>query len=451
MADIESLNHSGISIPDTRAGAEFYEKLFGAQIVNFIGGNSDEARRGRGVPHPMILIGDYALVGLVGRRPVVEGDSGPDAARQAFAVPKARFTEIVDLARACEIAFEGPAAHPENGPLGESIYLEDPGGNRLEICWRRDEGRSYEPHLSFPAAPADSPATVDGLHLDRLGGVTVEAGDLAATRAFYERIFDGTPGAWAESGGGLRFEARDQTIDFIQSAQPRNRAHAGEHQAYRVGAARVRPLADELATVRHSVSWWTEDHPTERSATAYVEDPSGNRVQLVAADPSERLLDHVGVPVHELEDADAYWVEMLGGTVDYYHGWSTADVLEARAASEHDATAAPWTRRATMSFRTHQPEPLPTARLFLSYGRAKVNIILTLERIPELPEEIIRGTPRVVLRTQQATTDVVAYLSEATFSPVFMKRPRRVAFERDGDNVYLRDPSGNFLQLRCEG
>lgn len=451
MADIESLNHTGISVPDVRSGTDFYDKLLGAQVCNVIGANSDEVRRGRGVPHPCILMGDYAMVVFVNPGPVAipEGQRGLDGSRRAFAVPRARFSEIVERARANGIAFEGPAPHPENGPLGESIYLTDPGGNFFEICWRRDEGRSYQPSYGVSQSVVDGAPQAAPVRPDLLAGVIVEVADLSATRAFYGRIFQEAPGEWQESAASLRFRSGAQTVEFLPRAEPRNRAHAGEHQAYRVGSGGLQRLADELAAAGHTVNWWKEDHPAERAATAYVDDPSGNRVQLVASDPREVLLDHVGVAIHEMEEAETFYLRALGGAVDHYHGWRTEDVLEAKAAGVDDLSAAPWTRRATMSFRTHQPEPLPSAQLFLAYGGTRLDVILTAERIPELPEEIVRGTPRLVLRTRQRTSDVVLYLSTVDISPVFMKHPRRPRFERDGSSVFLRDPSGNFVELAC--
>ncbi|MBM2812690.1 MAG: hypothetical protein HW416_3449, partial [Chloroflexi bacterium] len=370
MAEVQCLNHSGISVPDTRAGAEFYEKLFGAQVVNVIGGNSDEARRGRGVPHPMILVGDYALVVLVSRRELAPTDPGPDACRQAFAVPRARFADIVQRARDCSITFTGPVAHPDGGPIGESIYLEDPGRNRLEVCWRRDEGQPYQPSIALAAALPAPPAasTTQTLRADRFGGVVLEVGDLAATRAFYGPLFEQARGEWEQTDGALRFRAGEQTVEFVLRAEPRNRAQAAEHQAYRVGAGRVQSLADALASAGYTVNWWSEDHTDERTPTAYVQDPSGNRVQLVSADPDAGLLDHVGLAIHETEDAEAYYGNGLGGSLGYYYGLSTGNVLEARAAGVGDPNAAPWTRRATVSFRTHQPEPLPAAQYYWSFG-----------------------------------------------------------------------------------
>jgi hypothetical protein len=70
---------------------------------------------------------------------------GEDSFRHAFAVSKTRFAELQDYLRVNEIDFEGPVSHPEKGPLGESIYFRDAGGNFFEVCWRRDEDRQYSP------------------------------------------------------------------------------------------------------------------------------------------------------------------------------------------------------------------------------------------------------------------------------------------------------------------
>jgi len=68
-----------------------------------------------------------------------------DGSRRGFFVSRERFAEIVDQARNAGIEFEGPVTHPEHGPLGESIYFYDPGGNFLEICWRRDAKERFNP------------------------------------------------------------------------------------------------------------------------------------------------------------------------------------------------------------------------------------------------------------------------------------------------------------------
>ena len=33
------------------------------------------------------------------------------------------------------------------GPIGQSVFFRDPGGNFFELCWRRDEDVEYSPAL----------------------------------------------------------------------------------------------------------------------------------------------------------------------------------------------------------------------------------------------------------------------------------------------------------------
>jgi catechol 2,3-dioxygenase-like lactoylglutathione lyase family enzyme len=131
MADIESISHSGMVAPDTRAVHEFYEEVLGAKRGEMVS-RCYEGTRG-GNAHPCGIVGDYLFV--------LRG--GEDSFRHAFSVSQTRFAELQDYLRVNEIDFEGPVSHPEKGPLGESIYFRDAGGNFFEVCWRRDEDRQY--------------------------------------------------------------------------------------------------------------------------------------------------------------------------------------------------------------------------------------------------------------------------------------------------------------------
>lgn len=146
MADIESISHSGMVAPDTRAVHEFYEVVLGGKRSETVSRCYEGARGGNA--HPCSLVGDYLYVTFPRRRQlpgleVLRG--GADSFRHAFSVPRARFAEIQGYLEENGVAFEGPVAHPEHGPLGESIYFRDAGGNFFEVCWRRDEDRRYNP------------------------------------------------------------------------------------------------------------------------------------------------------------------------------------------------------------------------------------------------------------------------------------------------------------------
>ena len=144
MALMESISHSGINVVDLKEAEEFYADIFGTHITNRVNFNTDDARRGRSV-HTSVLVADwlFALALPKGEMPMPPADRqrGTGGFRHGFRVNKERFADIMQRLRKRGIPFEGPVTHPENSPLGQSIYFTDPGGNFLEICWRRDDIR----------------------------------------------------------------------------------------------------------------------------------------------------------------------------------------------------------------------------------------------------------------------------------------------------------------------
>jgi catechol 2,3-dioxygenase-like lactoylglutathione lyase family enzyme len=147
MANIESLNHTGRSVPDVRKGEEFYVNMLGATHCNTVSSATEDVRAGRGAPHPCNVLAGYLFVLFPHAEAIPMPDSlkGEDGSRVGFAVSRERFDEIVERAHENGLQYEGPVMHPEQGPFGESIYFTDPGGNFMEICWRRDEDQKYNP------------------------------------------------------------------------------------------------------------------------------------------------------------------------------------------------------------------------------------------------------------------------------------------------------------------
>jgi catechol-2,3-dioxygenase len=145
MAYIESISHSGINVIDLKEAEEFYADIFGAEITNRVNFNTDDARRGRSV-HTSVHVADwlFALALPKGELPMPPAETvrGTNGFRHGFHVGRERFGTIVERLRARGVAFEGPVQHPDRGPLGESVYFKDPGGNFIEVCWRRDEVRT---------------------------------------------------------------------------------------------------------------------------------------------------------------------------------------------------------------------------------------------------------------------------------------------------------------------
>jgi len=141
MAQVESISHSGINVIDLKEAEDFYADIFGAEITNRVNFNTDDAKRGRSV-HTSVHVGDWLFATVLPKAempmPAAEQLRGTNGFRHGFRVSREQFPAIVQRLRDRGMAFEGPVQHPEHGPLGESVYFKDPGGNFLEVCWRRD-------------------------------------------------------------------------------------------------------------------------------------------------------------------------------------------------------------------------------------------------------------------------------------------------------------------------
>lgn len=283
----------------------------------------------------------------------------------------------------------------------------------------------------------------------RITGVVLDVRDLTATRSFYEPVFQQAPGRWEDSSRGLAFHTDSQRIEFVPRAHPRTLAEHGQHTAYRVPASRLSAIADALRAAGASVNWWREDHPTEREMRPYLQDPSGNLFQLVPADPPRPLIDHVMLAVHELNLAEKLHLEILGGELDYYHAWRTTDQWEARAWAEGDDPCAPWTRAQRYNNFYHVVTPRPTPQVYARYGDTRLGMVVASKHVQEPPEEVLKGTPRVILQGASSARELASYL--ATVDPAARQGPpkRGIRFRQDGQRLYLRDRSGNFLQIDC--
>lgn len=136
MADVEILDHCGFSVPDVREGVQFWETILRGRVGHWNSLSTDDL----GGPHTGINLGDFffVLFAHADRVPMPDRPRGLDGSRHGYVVSRARFGEVVERLHEYNVPFEGPVAHPEHGPLGESVYFADPGGNFHEICWRRD-------------------------------------------------------------------------------------------------------------------------------------------------------------------------------------------------------------------------------------------------------------------------------------------------------------------------
>lgn len=290
------------------------------------------------------------------------------------------------------------------------------------------------------------------LGANRLLGAVLDVGDLAAARSFYDPIVRAASARWTEGDGTLTFDGGGQRVELVRRERPRVLGWAGHHIALSIPARSVDVLADELRAAGHTVSWWREDHPAERVPTAYASDPSGNLVQLVAATDGAPLLSHVNIPVHDVELGEKFYRIVLGGQLDYYHGWRTEDNVEAKAWASGDDPCAPWTRVSRYAALYHVTMARPVVQVFLRLGEQRLGMVVATKHVQEPPEEVLRGTPSVILGTSKRAREVAALLRKldvTTSEAVHVARG--IPFKRERDTVYLRDRSGNFVQLACSG
>jgi catechol 2,3-dioxygenase-like lactoylglutathione lyase family enzyme len=278
-------------------------------------------------------------------------------------------------------------------------------------------------------------------------GAVLEARDLAASKAFYSAVL-GDRVTCVGDRAAARLSGSAQYVELVRRAHPRPVGDTAQHYGIAVGMQPLRSIADRLAHEGHVVSWWREDHPTERDPAPYVEDPSGNRVQLVASN-NGALLDHVGLEFVDLEWAEDLYVRVLGATVDHYHGWSSEQGAEVEAWLAGDDPAAPWTRYSRFSFRSRTDEARATPQLCLRLGGVRLALFLARRHIQEPPEEVVRGSPRLVFAVDRPATEVAEFLAGPGTGIIAERfRGRKIRHEVDGNSVFIRDPGANFIELR---
>jgi len=141
LAEVQCISHSGINVVDLKEAEEFYANVFGGLITNRVNFNTDDAKRGRSV-HTSVSLNDWLFAMCLPRgelpMPPEEQLRGTNGFRHGFRLGRDAFGQLIERLKLYEVPFEGPVVHPEQSPLGESVYFKDPGGNFLEVCWRRD-------------------------------------------------------------------------------------------------------------------------------------------------------------------------------------------------------------------------------------------------------------------------------------------------------------------------
>jgi hypothetical protein len=154
----------------------------------------------------------------------------------------------------------------------------------------------------------------------------------------------------------------------------------------------------------------------------------------------------------DLEYAEDLYVTGLGGVVNSYHGWGDEPGIDPQAWVAGDDPCAPWTRYSRFSFRSRTDEAHATPQLFIGFGDTRLGLFLARAHHQEPPEEVLRGTPCVVLRSTQPVAAHAQYLAGPARAAISSRYAgRTIAFEVEGGTIFLRDPGGNHVRLECNG
>ena len=287
-----------------------------------------------------------------------------------------------------------------------------------------------------------------------LAGVILGAHDLDATRAFYDRVLGGTSHEWSHDSARrtLTLALGPQRIEFLSQRRTRTLTETGHHVGLRVDPDRLDHTLASLTSAGCTVDWWHEDHPAERGLSAYVTDPSGNRVQLVPSSTADGLLDHITVEIEDpdgtLEHVEDFFVHVLGGITDYWHGVTIEQVQEAKRWTAGDDPCAPWTRRLRGSYPGHVDENYrpdhtkrarPALQFFATFDTVRLGVVLADDiGRQEPPSGVVRGVPALAFDSRSTGSEAATLLSG-------------VPHEIEGRQVFVRGPDATFIRLDCVG
>lgn len=145
-------------------------------------------------------------------------------------------------------------------------------------------------------------------------------------------------------------------------------------------------------------------------------------------------IDHTVIAVNDLEWAEWFYAEVLGGEISSRQGLTTDQLIRAKRRREKQ------TQESLGGVR------VPAPHSSVALGESVVAMFIYQEHVQEPPPDRLRGTPRVAYEVSREQFELaIEKLKEA-----------KIAFEGPighpetlplGESIYFKDPSSNFLEL----
>jgi catechol 2,3-dioxygenase-like lactoylglutathione lyase family enzyme len=297
-----------------------------------------------------------------------------------------------------------------------------------------------------------------------LGYLAVEVSDLDAARAFYTEGLGFAPEGhdrWPGAGASALLRAGSQHLFLVHNREMAAPGDSGVHQAYRVPATGRESLAQRLDALGFTVARYAEEHPAEAGDNFYVADPSGNRVQLVAANgavadaangPGDGAavtgIDHACVEDYDMQWAEEFYSHLLGLPVAYWHGLRTIDYVHAQDWEAGRRDLAPGCCRMVRYYREvpgqNRMQARPTLQVYLRAGSAFVGVYMAMEDYAEPPEEQLRGDSCLGFSVAPGGLDALAGALESAGRKFIGPVDQGIEAPL-GRSIYTRDNGGNFL------
>jgi catechol 2,3-dioxygenase-like lactoylglutathione lyase family enzyme len=295
------------------------------------------------------------------------------------------------------------------------------------------------------------PAPTGALGLiEGYGDLVVEVTDAARAGRFYRELLGFEPAGETAEGPRLRVSERQHLV-LTERPAPATRPDSGYHATYRFPRPDLMAVAARLVAAEVPVQRYHEDRPAERDENRYCADPDGNRVQLVAG--PARGIDHAAVEVYDLEWAEVFYTQLLGGQVETRVGWHMDDYARALVWGRGEDDCAPGTRRwdslynAAMSDDNQARVARANPHFFVRFAPDIVlGVYLATEHRQEPPREQFVGTPRIGFRLRPGGLEALEQrCQEVRLRCLHRAEVSGGPFERVGAALYLKDPGGNFL------